>query len=204
MKKRNLRVSIISVGVFVAVLALVATTSVALAARWRGHQTGGGTATVIAPPPSLVADVSPALGTSISFGMEAKADSLVAAPAPPLELAGLLQAAPGATIQGHGTWVDHSTSPPRVISLNNPVDKFVCDPVTGRGGISGWGTDSKILGPVYVAIGTFDGQAPAGPLNDQVFVRVFLAPPQSPPPPPSLYGANATASGEVVQHSCHE
>lgn len=203
MKKRNMRVSMISIGVFVAVLALVATTSVAFAARWGGHQTGGGAATVLPPPPPFVA-VSPAPGTSISFGMEAKADSLV--PAPPPAPPGTLQAAPGATIRGHGTWVDHSTSPPRMIRLTNPVT-FRCSPVVGLAALAGWGTDSSVPGPVFVVFRTFDGQAPGGPLNDQAFVGVLLAPPPFPPPPPPavlpfVYWANATASGEVVQHSC--
>ncbi len=205
MKKRNLRVSMVSIGVFAAVLGLVATTSVALAGRWGGHQTGGGAATVLTPPLAFVA-VSPAPGTSISFGIEAKADSLVPAlPVTPQAPAGTLEAAPGATIQGHATWIDHSTSPPRMIRLTDPVG-YRCHPLTGQGVLRGWGTDSSVAGRVFLLFRTFDGQAPAGPPDDQVLVRVWLA---QPPPPPAvqptgIYWANATVSGEVVQHSCHQ
>ena len=198
MKKRNLRVSMVSIGVFAAVLGLVATTSVALAGRWGGHQTGGGAATVLTPPLAFVA-VSPAPGTSISFGIEAKADSLVPAlPVTPQAPAGTLEAAPGATIQGHATWIDHSTSPPRMIRLTNPV-AFRCNPGTGLGAIRGSGTDSSIPGPVHVAFRPFDGQAPLGPAGDELIVIVRSAPP---PLGSVLYWAKATASGQVVQHSC--
>ncbi|MBI4339875.1 MAG: hypothetical protein HY680_07965 [Chloroflexi bacterium] len=155
---------------------------------------------MLPPSPPFFA-VSPAPGTAISFGFEAKADSLVPAPVPPA-LPGTLRNAPGATVQGHATWVDHSTSPPRTITLTTPLN-FSCSTVTGVGSISGWGTDSTILGPVFVIFNTSDSQVSGSPLGDEVRVRVLLAPPPPPPAvPPFLYWANATASGEVVQHSC--
>ncbi|MBI4306641.1 MAG: hypothetical protein HY678_10025 [Chloroflexi bacterium] len=171
-------------------------TGTALAAHWGGHQTGGGDSTVLPPPPPF-AGVSPAPGTAVSFGFVAKADSLTPAPSGP---AGTLRSAPDSTIKGHANWVDHSTSPPRTIALTTPVN-YRCSSATGQGGISGWGTDSTVPGPVFVVFNTFDGKAPEGPAVDQVFVQVHLAPPVTPASPP-LYWANAVVDGGVVQHSC--
>ena len=169
-------------------LTLIASTTVVMAARWAGQFTGGGQATV-----DRGNDPGPELGTTITFGVEGKVDRLKE------NEDGDLVDAKGATILGHGTWVDHSEDPPRVFRLQTPTS-YRCRPTGSRGtsSISGLGTDSGRPGePVFIRMGTDDSDP------DAVRIRAHADPPTK--KGDIYYRANATVTkGQVIRHRCQE
>ena len=166
-------------------LTLIASATVVMAARWAGQFTGGGQATV-----DRGNDPGPELGTTITFGVEGKVDALRARRDDLVD-------ARGATILGHGTWVDHTTNPPRIFRLETPTS-YRCRPSGSRGtsSISGLGTDSERPGePVFIRMGTDDSDP------DAVRIRAHADPPTR--DGPIYYRANAiVTNGQVIRQSC--
>ena len=168
-------------------LTLIASATVVMAARWAGQFTGGGQATVDEEEKK-----GPPVGTQITFGVDGKVDLLKA------RGDGDLVDDTGATILGHGTWVDHSEDPPRVFRLQTPTS-YRCRPTGPRGtsSISGLGTDSGRPGePVFIRMGTDDSDP------DTVRIRAH----EGDPPTRDTkvyYKANAAVvDGQVIRHSC--
>ena len=167
-------------------LTLIGSATVVIAARWNAQFTGGGQATV-----DQEEKKGPPVGTKITFGVNGKVDLLKA------RRDGDLVDDRGATILGHGTWVDHSEDPPRVFRLQTPT-AYRCRPTGSRGtsSISGLGTDSGRPGEaVFIRMGTDDDP-------DTVCIRAH----EGDPPTRDTkvyYKANAeVVHGQVIRHSC--
>ena len=181
-------------------LALIGSTTVALAVKWNGHFTGGEAATV-----AVSRGEGPVLGTLITFRFEGKVDLLEPSVRPPPPPGLAASEAPGATILGRATWVDHSVTPPRRFHLHTPV-AYDCGLSFTNTRLWGIGTDSTKPGtPVLIRL---VGDDPTSGEAETVKLFVYDPIPPSiphggpPSPRPYYFASGPVTGGQVVMHSC--
>ena len=175
-------------------IAFASSASVAMATKWNGHFTAGGSGTTFLSPDQ--AEFIPPVGTRVTFSVEVKADNLEEGitPGGPVLFA---RVDAGATIKVHGTWIDHSFSPPRVFRLQAPLG-FFCRSGGTDSTVNGIGTDSYKPGIPVMIVLSADGAPDA-----MGIWAIHPIPPLTAPLPDRYYAADAkVTSGKLVQRSC--